>query len=116
VAYFIGRFTAADVTPIATTPVTATRRPVGPPSPNIAPAMPSHSFEWLARFDSRRSGSSSVGVGVLTIAPYTARSIAPSSWSATAAARCEVGLASRRSARFSAGGADEVGSGAPLTC
>ncbi len=44
-ANFIGRFTTAELMPMAATPVSAARRPLRPPSTNNAPAAPSQSFE-----------------------------------------------------------------------
>ena len=67
-ASFIGRFTTAELMPTATSPVAAALRPRGPPSANSGAAAPIHSFEWFASPERRRSGSSSVGVGVPAIA------------------------------------------------
>ena len=61
---FAARFTSGDVTPMATIPRTAARRPAGPPAAPRAAAIASHKTELLAAFESRRSGSSSAGVGV----------------------------------------------------
>ena len=73
-AVFMGMFTRAEFRPIAATPVRAARRPLLPPTTKIPAAIANQSIELLANPDRRRSGSSSVGVGVLAIAPYTARS------------------------------------------
>ena len=67
-ASFIGRFTTAELIPTAMSPVAAALRPVGPPSANSAAAAPIHSLEWFASPERRRSGPSSVGVGVPAIA------------------------------------------------
>ena len=58
------RFTAAELIARAATPVRAARLPVRPrPSPSCA-AIPNQSLDRLATSERRRSGSSSVGVGV----------------------------------------------------
>ena len=67
-ANFIGRFTIAEFAAIAATPVSAARRPVLPPTAKIPAATVSHRTELLASPESRRSGSSSAGVGVPAIA------------------------------------------------
>src|SRR4051812_46432514 len=67
-ANFIGRFTTAELRPTATSPVVAALRPLFPPNTNSGAATPSHSLEWFASAERRRSGSSSVAVGVPAIA------------------------------------------------
>ena len=54
----------AELTPMATTPSSAARRPRLPPARATAAAMPSHSFDLSAAADSRRTGPSRVPVGV----------------------------------------------------
>ena len=71
---FTGTLTTSELTATAPMAVKAVRRPEVPPSAAMMPPTISHSFEWSAAFDSRRSGSSSVGVGVHAIARYVARS------------------------------------------
>jgi len=65
---FATRLTLAEVTPIATTPSSAARRPRFPPKIARSAAIASYSCEPFAAFESRRSGSSSDGVGVRAIA------------------------------------------------
>ena len=67
-ADFTARFTSADVTPMAAIPRTAARRPVLPPATPSAAATASQRPELLAALESRRSGSSSEGVGVAATA------------------------------------------------
>src|SRR5580700_12009967 len=67
-ADFTARFTSADVTPMATVPRTAARRPAWPPVTRSPVAMASQRRELLAALESRRSGSSSEGVGVAATA------------------------------------------------
>ena len=57
------RLTVAEVTPMATTPSRAARRPRRPPASATAAAMPSHSRDLSAACESRRTGSSRVAVG-----------------------------------------------------
>ncbi len=80
---FMPRLTVAEVTPIETIPSSAARRPRPPPSRAIVAAMASHRREWSAARESRRTGPSSLAVGVRATARYTARSTAPSSRSAS---------------------------------
>ena len=61
-------------------PVTAARRPFLPPTANSTAAIPMYSLAWLAEFERRRSGASMSGVGVASIAWYTAVSSFRSSW------------------------------------
>ena len=61
---FTARFTSSDVTPMATVPRTAARRPAPPPATPSPAAAASHRPELLAALESRRSGSSRDGVGV----------------------------------------------------
>lgn len=67
-ADFTARFTRADVTPMATVPRTAARRPALPPTTLSPAAVASQRPELLAALESRRSGSSSEGVGVAATA------------------------------------------------
>ena len=67
-ADFTARFTSADVTPMAAVPRTAAHRPAGPPVTRSPVAMASQRRELLAALESRRSGSSSDGVGVAATA------------------------------------------------
>ncbi len=64
---FTPRLTTAEVTPIASTPLAAARRPAGPVSA-IPAAIPSHSLEWFAALDSRRMARSSAGAGTEAMA------------------------------------------------
>src|SRR6185437_10194201 len=86
-ADFTARFTSADVTPMATVPRTAARRPARPPTTLSPAAVASQRPELLAALESRRSGSSSEGVGVAATAERTARSRAPSPGSLGGAAQ-----------------------------
>src|SRR5689334_22919996 len=101
-ADFAARFTSGDVTPMATAPRTAARRPAGPPRLPSPAAITSHRTELLAASESRRSGASSEGVGVVATAAKTARSTASSSRSTaadrsrTGPPRCASSSASRR--------------------
>ena len=62
------RFTTVDVSATETRPSAAARRPLLPPSLDIAAAAPSQSLEWSAARESLRKATSSVGVGVAAIA------------------------------------------------
>src|SRR5208337_519973 len=62
------RFTSAEVGPMASVPLAAACRPERPPATAIPAAMASHRRELLAALESRRSGSSSAGVGVAAMA------------------------------------------------
>ena len=66
-------------------PVTAARRPFLPPAANSSAAIPMYSLAWLAEFERRRSGASMSGVGVASIAWYTAVSNTRSSWNTSRA-------------------------------
>ncbi len=66
-------------------PVTAARRPFLPPTANSTAAMPMYSLAWFAVFERRRSGASMSGVGVASIAWYTAVSSITSSWNTSRA-------------------------------
>jgi hypothetical protein len=59
---FMGWFTTGDVAPTAASPVSAARRPCGPPNRARKPAVMNHGLEKLAKPDTRLSGSSSSGV------------------------------------------------------
>ncbi len=59
---FIGWFTTSEAAPIAATPVTAARRPAGPPNAASAAATRNHGLEWFAKCDSRLRGTSRTGV------------------------------------------------------
>src|SRR5262249_26857015 len=101
------RFTRGDVTPMAIAPRTAARRPAGPPIVPRAAAIASHRTEWLAALESRRSGSSSGGVGGAATPGETARTPAthpPTS----AAARSRPGPPCRSSASATCGVASLV--------
>src|SRR5712692_10442787 len=58
------RFTSAEVTPMASVPRAAARRPAWPPATASPAAMASQRRELLAALESRRSGSSRDGVDV----------------------------------------------------
>jgi len=58
------RFTVAEVTPIATTPSSAARRPRSPPKRAIPAAMTSQRPDRFAAVERRRNAPSSRGVGV----------------------------------------------------
>jgi len=62
--YFIGWFTTNEAAPIAATPVSAARRPVGPPNTASAPAARNRGLEKFAKRDNSRSGRSSAGADV----------------------------------------------------
>lgn len=62
------RLTSADVAPMASVPRSAARRPALPPPMARPAAMASQSLDLSAARDSRRSGSSRAGVGVVAIA------------------------------------------------
>ena len=68
---------------MASVPRTAARLPDGPPATASNAASDSQIRDLSAARDSRRSGSSSAGVGVVAIASYTARSTAASWWAAS---------------------------------
>src|SRR5258708_24049761 len=61
------RFTIADVTPMATTPRVAERRPAGPVNASAA-SIPAQSRDRSADLESRRMARSSAGAGTLATA------------------------------------------------
>src|SRR5690242_13521523 len=99
-ADFAARFTSGDVTAMATVPRTAARRPAGPPRLPSPAAITKQRTELLAASESRRTGASSEGVGVVATAAKTARSTASSSRS-PAAARSRTGPPRRASSSAS---------------
>src|SRR5690242_10164318 len=124
-ADFAARFTSGDVTPMATAPRTAARRPAGPPRLPSPAAITSHRTELLAASESRRSGASSEGAGVVATAAKTARSTASSSRSPAAACwrsgppRWASASASRRTTvpgPFAAGSPESSGLAAGVSC
>ena len=74
-----------ELSPTAAMPVTAARRPFLPPTANSSAAIPMYSLAWLAELERRRSGASMSGVGVASIAWYTAVSSTTSSWNTSRA-------------------------------
>ena len=65
---FSTRFTTADVRAMEARPFSAARRPRSPPHAASRAEQPSHSREWFAARESRRSATSIAGVGVAAIA------------------------------------------------
>ena len=65
---FSTRFTTADVRAMEARPFSAARRPRSPPHAASRAEQPSHSREWFAARESRRSATSMAGVGVAAIA------------------------------------------------
>jgi len=62
------RFTTADVRAMEARPFSAARRPRLPPPATSRAEHPSHSREWSAAREIRRSATSMAGVGVAAIA------------------------------------------------